>query len=305
MLRIAVILSALVALAQAGDSMEWKMMQKINKYNLYSRCWGDEVMAGFAVKIHKAMEFCGEVQAPMFGGMKPFPLPAAIDNNQLEALRGLLSNPAIATLLKGNQANAWQPFGNGFGRKKRALLEPTSENEMDFMNEVLEFKAGMATQMGNMSCVLTQLEMLDAAGNINMQSYSLATLSPMLSKTPAGSDPAFLKMMVERFDDCYEISRSWPQKSLDRDPNPMMKVYGRHKIFFKCAMKVEDHCCYHFQMKQWIELMYGPLTQERIQKFGLPEDKYDAAALAVRVMHESMTPEEQKVDDFFWQFAKM
>ena len=51
--------------------------------------------------------------------------------------------------------------------------------------------------------------------------------------------------------------------------------------------------------------MYGPLTQERIQKFGLPEDKYDAAALAVRVMHESMTPEEQKVDDFFWQFAKM
>ena len=305
MLRIVVILSILVSLAQAEDGVGWKMMQKIHKYNLFSRCWGDEYMAGFAVKIKKAMEFCGEVQSPMFGGMKPFPLPAAIDNTQLEALRGLLSNPALATLLKGNQANAWQPFGNGFGRKKRALLDPTSEDEEEFMNDVLDFKAGMATKMGNMSCVLTQLEMLDAAGQINMHTFSMTHLSSLISKTPAGSDPEFLQMMVDRFGDCYEISRSFPQKALDRHPNPMIKKYGRHHIFFKCAMKVEENCCVHFQLKQWVELMYGPITQEMIQKFGLPENKYDAATMAIKVMHESMSPEEKKVDDFFWQFSKM
>jgi hypothetical protein len=299
MLRIAVILSVLATLAQAGE-IEWKMMQKIHKWNLYSRCWGDEAMGAFAVKMQKAMDFCSEVQSPIFGGNSAFPLPAPIDNNQLEALRGLLSNPNLAALLKGNQANAWQ---NGFGRKKRALLEPTSEDEMEFMEDVMDFKAGMSTTIGNMSCVLTQMEMLDGAGNINMQSYSLAGLGPLLKNTPAGSDPAFMERLTTGFSDCYEISRAWPQKSLDR--NPMTMKYGRHKIFFKCAKKVEDHCCTQFQMKQWVESFYGPLTDEKIQRFGLPTDKYDAATFALKVMHKAMTPEQKKVDDFFWQFSKM
>ena len=305
MLRIVVILSILVSLAQAEDGVGWKMMQKIHKYNLYSRCWGDDLMVQFAAKINRAIKFCGSVQPPMYGGMTPFPFPAAIDNIQLEALRGLLSNPALATFLKGNQANAWQPFGNGFGRKKRALFDPNSEDKEDFMNDVLDFKTGTATTMGNMSCVLTQVEMIDSAGNINMNFYSLAAMSPTLENSPAGSDREFLQMMVDGFKDCNEISSSFPQKALDRHPNPMMKKYGRHHIFLKCAMKVEDRCCTQFHLKEWVELMYGPITEEKIEKFSLPQNKYDAAEMVIKVMHESMSPAEEKDDDFFWQFSQM
>ena len=32
----------------------------------------------------------------------------------------------------------------------------------------------------------------------------------------------------------------------------------------------------------------------------MPEDKYDAAAMAVKVMMETATPEEKFMDKFFW-----
>jgi len=289
MLKLAIIV-VFGLLATPALSDKRKLMDKIHKYNVLSRCWGEKEMHKFSMEIWEAMKYCGE--APT--AMNPV---ALVGDNQLDALRNLLKNPAVAALLKQQtQSSPWDTLG----RRKREDYEASEEDKMEFMEDIMDFKAGMMTKFSNLSCVLTQMKMLDAEGNINMELYSMKTLYPWLKDTPAGSDPVFLKKMVDSFSDCYDISRSWPQQSLDR--NPVTKKHGRHMIFFECAKKMEYKLCTKFEVSQWIESIYGDLTKANL---GLPGDKYDAAAVALMAMYSAATPEEIFVDDFFWQKSKM
>merc|ERR1712198_2468 len=270
-------------------SDERKLMEKINKYNLLAQCWSNEFMIKWSVEIVKAMEYCGEMPSSNS-------LFAPVGNNQLDVLRGLLNNPAIAALLQQKSSNPWESLG----KRKRSLGEPDEADKLEFMDDLMDFKTGMAAKIGNLSCVMTQMKMLDAAGNINMELYSLKTMQSWLKDTPAGSDPAFLKKLAEKYSDCYDISRTWPQKSLDR--NPITKKHGRHMIFFECAKKVEDKMCALRQVSEWLMFMYGDYTKYDL---GLPADKYDAAALAIKTLYSSATEEEKFVDDFFWSKSKL
>merc|ERR1712127_264032 len=108
--------------------------------------------------MHRACEYCETVQSNV--NTLPGPLAAA---DQLQALRGLLNNPALAQILQA-QSNR-----GGFGRKRRqanGLLNPSEEDKEEFLEDSME------TKIGNLSCVMTQLEMLDAAGNINTDFFS-------------------------------------------------------------------------------------------------------------------------------------
>jgi len=289
-----VILSVLGMMAAPAFSDKQKMMHKMAKYNLLERCWGEDLMTMWSLKLHKACEYCETVQSNT--AFLPSPLAAA---DQLQALRGLLANPAFAQLLQ-SQTNR-----NSLGRKKRqanGLLNPTEEDKQEFYDDFMDFKHGMETKFGNLSCVLTQLEMLDAAGNINMEFFSYENSLKMMGNTPAGSDPVFLKKFVAGCDDCYDISRSFPQKALDR--HPMHKEHGRHMIFFECMKKMEVKMCTKFQINQWLETMYGPLDKLP-QELNLPVDKYDASAVALKTMYSAASDEMKFVDDFFWGPSKM
>ena len=112
--------------------------------------------------------------------------------------------------------------------------------------------------------------------------------------TPAGSQEGFLKKLTDGFRDCYDISQSWPQTSIDRRPD--RKIYGRHTIFFECVHEVEDDMCFKFQMNQWLASMYG-----NDYWTGLNVDRWDAAALTVKSVMNSSPDEEKFVGDFFWQ----
>merc|ERR1719237_97228 len=115
--------------------------------------------------MHRACEYCETVQSNV--NTLPGPLVAA---DQLQALRGLLNNPALAQILQA-QSNR-----GGFGRRKRqanGLLNPSEEDKEEFLEDYMDFKHSMETKIGNLSCVMTQLEMLDAAGNINMETYGI------------------------------------------------------------------------------------------------------------------------------------
>ena len=309
MLKLVILSVVGVLAASAGDSIEWKTMQKIHKFNLLSKCWGDEAMTQFAVWIHKACEFCEEIPLlPTAGGLTPFnvynPRPAAVEDNQIEALRGLLANPSIAALIQPQGwASTWQPFlSNGRSKRAAALLNPTDVDRMEFAEDIADFKQDMQTKIGNLTCVLTQMKMCDANGNINMDAYSYESMSKMFGQTPAGSDPVFLRKLADSFSDCYDISRAWPQQALDR--NPLTKEHGRHMVFFECAKKVEDKLCAQFEIKQWMETLYGPI-EENAEKFGITGDVYDAATMALKVKYSGASEEMKFVDDFFWGKSMM
>lgn len=305
-------MSVLGSLAYAGDSVDMNMMHKLNKYNLLANCFGSEMMAEWSLKQYKAMEFCQSIQSPMFSGpasgLKPFP---EINIEQINALRGLLSNPALSSLLGSantKQNQRWEEvWGQFLNRNKRAaeggLLEVTEEDREEFMMDMADFKESMMAKMSNLSCVLTQLEMLDGAGEINMDHFSYETMSQQMGNTPAGKDSLFVRKMADSFSDCHDISRAWPQKSLDR--HPLTKKHGRHMIFFECSKKAKVMNCVKFQMHQYLETFYGAHEDKDMAHMSMPGDKYDKAMMAVKVMMETASPEEKFVDNFFWGKSKM
>merc|ERR1719328_620992 len=108
-------------------------------------------------------------------------------------------------------------------------------------------------------------------------------------------------------------------------------------IFFKCAKKNEHMNCALGQMKKWVEEWYGSddntateygLPEDRYEaaalsllvldnaasdeewygsddnntatEYGLPEDRYEAAALSLLVLDNAASDEEKFVSDFFW-----
>ena len=62
--------------------------------------------------------------------------------------------------------------------------------------------------------------------------------------------------------------------------------------------------CTEAQLLENLETFYGSEsdeeTAERIASIGLPEDKYDAAAVSVAVIQNAMSEEEKFVERFLW-----
>lgn len=297
MLQGIIILSLGVLSVQAGGgSFEHHIKSRVDTFNILSNCWGKQNMLKFSIAYHKACEFCEQLDAPLYpGGYQTLPA----DSNQIDALRVLLGNPALANLiLNSNGQNSQSSL---FGRKKRqanGLLSPTEEDKQNFLMDFADFKMGMKTKIGNLTCVMTQLKMLDANGDINIRQYTDGIWDEV-EKTNGAADPAFVKKVTDGYDDCYKISQSWPQQSLNR--NPLFKKHGRHMIFFECAKKVEHKMCYMYQVKEWLDIMYGEMDHS---KYGFPEDQYDAAAMIMKVKYESATDEMRFVDEALWGKSK-
>merc|ERR1712134_135248 len=135
---------------------------------------------------------------------------------------------------------------------------------------------------------------------INMEHYTNWDVEGFdVSASLPGKDPELKEKFINAMTDCKAISDNWPQTSLNR--NPVTKAFGRNIIFFKCANKAEKALCAMGQMYHWLEKLYGKYGEdENPEDYGLPKDKYDAAAVSIMVLDASQTPEEKAVNDFFW-----
>merc|ERR1712203_1211207 len=119
-------------------------------------------------------------------------------------------------------------------------IEIDEAAELDkFLEDYDGFKTDIGSMIGNLTCVLTKMDMLDSSLQVNLKAYTTDIWQQMnLKKTLAGEDPEWRQKMISGYTDCYQVASNWPQQSLDR--NPITKVFGRHMIFFKCAMKREE-----------------------------------------------------------------
>ena len=115
--------------------------------------------------------------------------------------------------------------------KKRAVVEMDDDELQEFMENVVEFKEGMESKVGNLTCILTQLNSLDSNMNIN-KDFFLNSMWEEYSSDGYARDPEFVDKVRTGFGDCYEIAESWPQASLNR--NPITRKWGRHMVFFHC-----------------------------------------------------------------------
>merc|ERR1712127_299116 len=182
----------------------------------------------------------GQVQNPWTN------VPAPI-NNRLNPFAGLVNRGILASL------NA--------GRSKREVANGALEEEEleKFLEDFDDFKQDIGTKMGNLTCVLTKMKMLDSTLQVNLEYLTNQRWNEFdVSSSLAGQDPLWRKKMVEGYMDAYSIASNWPQQTL----------YGNSDNF------------------NWSQV-------------GLPADKYDRAAVAVMVMQQAETKEEMFVKQFF------
>merc|ERR1711981_940049 len=286
------LLLSLVCFASSQD-VPRKIREQMAQWNFQERCWGYETMTQISLQMFKAQEYCNTLAPlhsmdhstmtkPFFSTSSQFrrPRPVPKRNDNVELVKGLLK------LLNRNKRQA-EELDTG-------LLNPTEEDFVEFVEDMKNC---------NLTCVMTQLQMIDDQGKPNMQQYTEGWWDGVdtTNEHIAASDPEWKEMMIDSYRDCHDIAESWPQEALDR--NPLTKKYGRNMIFFRCARKSENLNCGKWQILKGLEVWYGQATEEdrqRMTAIGLPANKYDAAVVSMMVLYDAATPEEEFVNDFFW-----
>jgi len=273
-----------------------QIMNEIHTYNLRSQCWGEENVLAYDIAVLGATEKCMQL-APAYDLvelLKPI-------NNPFSTLPGTVNNNPFQRLTNFQNVNQLTSLWRSKRQASNGLLNADQNDFIEFLEDFGEFKEGIATKMGNLTCVLTEMKLLTPDLKINIDEYmkpvaDIEGFKPELSV--AGTDPEFEKKLADGYMDCYRISENWPQAPLNR--NPLSKIFGRHMLFFKCADKAERKMCAKAQMLKWLETIYGTDPSMDPSEHGLPKDKYDAAALSIMVLNNAATPEEEFVGEFFW-----
>jgi hypothetical protein len=270
-MRYLIVLACVVALA-CGDRMGAynDMKRKLDKYNLFTQCFGDKATLQYFQSIKEANDYCkenpsGEDYLNAIDGL-------TADEELFDSLRGLLDSPAVGR----------------FARNKRDTVEE------ELKEEVAEHREEMRAKVDRLSCVLKKMKWLDEKGEIKTWAYE--DLKSYMVKTPIGKDDEMLQKMSNMFQDCYDISEAWPQTMLDR--HPLMKIFGRKKIYFECRSKGLIEVCYKWQLYQGMKLSYGIDTADT--DLGLYGDKFEQAKSAWILGFEHLDEEYKFVNDFFW-----
>jgi len=327
MMKLVLLSLVCMSAVHSSSKLAKKIHRDITKFNNDAACWGKGNAIKFRLAlIHSAEQCSNSPSQDLLRPVNPFLAVLTPTNNPFQTLPAPANNPFQTlpastsqvqrlpqstqqgfNLQKWNQL--WSTvFNQPNSRTKReatqGLLETDEEDFQEFLEDLADFKADMTTKLSNLTCVLSKLKMLDSKLQVNLRAWTHDLWSEIdLSQTLAGSDPVWRNMINTGYTDCYSLAQAWPQETLDR--NPITKVFGRHMVFFKCAQKVEAKCCMEAQANDWLTTMYGQDPTVDYAQFGLPRNKYERAALAIKVMTEAATDEEEFVGDFFYNDSHM
>jgi len=294
-----VLMSLLLAESSfAMDALMKKMVHQTNKHVLEAECWGENNKNKYDLAVGAAMEKCMQL-APAIDLVN-----VLSPNNRFSSLF-----PSINVKNPFKQFQQFQDIDQlvSLWRNKRSaesstgILQPDEDDFMEFLDDVDDFKEGMATKLGNLTCVMTEMKMLTPELKVNIEEYTKDMEEEEeidLNETPIVADPEWRKRLTTGYQDCYDIAESIPSQALSK--SPLSRVFGRQMIFFKCAKKNEKLNCAMGQMKRLVEEWYGSGENITNTDYGLPEDEYEAAALSVMVLRNGASEEERFVGDFFW-----
>ena len=115
-------------------------------------------------------------------------------------------------------------------------MDPDEDDFLEFIDDFRDFKGGMASKIGNLTCVLMELKMLTPEFQVNIEEYTrdISERDDIdISESALLQDPEWLSRLASGYQDCYDISEAIPSAALD--DNPLTRTFGRQMIFFKCA----------------------------------------------------------------------
>jgi len=293
------------AVVKAGGDISDETMEELNSYNLFSRCYGEDNYMRWFVAIHNVFQSCQGVASPIPAAIGDAS-PGAVRSVRLAALGApgaqFAGWPAGVAPATGGWGNLpWSPYllaQPSYGRKKRqvvggGLLKPTQEQIDEFAATALKMQSAWPSKVGNLTCVLTKMNWLDADRNVNLQQFTVDKWN-QIGPNGAAKDPAFVEKMKEGYTKCYDKAQSLPESSLQKYNGQSM---DRQKSFFKCAKKLETQVCAQAQALEHLEKLYGTMSPNTFPE--LKGDLYEAAGWALKVKKEMKSEEEKMVDRFF------
>merc|ERR1712113_1362372 len=188
-------------MGEATMQLMEKMVDEVNTHRLKADCFGESNKIKYDQAIEGAIEKCMQL-APAFN-------LANIIAESHDSLKEPFRQLQFSNL--ENLVSLWRT------KRDTGLVNVDEDDFVEFLDDVSDFKGDMASKMGNLTCVLTEMKLLTPDMKINIKEF--------------------------------------PQTTLDR--NPMKKRFGRQMMFFHCADKNEKMNCALGQMNRWLESYYA------------------------------------------------
>merc|ERR1712158_83946 len=175
-----------VAIQASPHHEEMKqIMNEIHTYNLRSQCWGEENVLAYDIAVLGATEKCMQL-APAYDLvelLKPI-------NNPFSTLPGTVNNNPFQRLTNFQNVNQLTSLWRSKRQASNGLLNADQNDFIEFLEDFGEFKEGIATKMGNLTCVLTEMKLLTP----DLKILSTGTHSPRSLDATCSSSSALTKL---------------------------------------------------------------------------------------------------------------
>merc|ERR1719222_1810976 len=180
-----------------------------------------------------------------------------------------------------NQMGRMSQFKNMFNsmRFKRAAGDNLDLGDR-LVEKLAEQKHQVEAKIGNMTCVMRELNVLDASNNIDVQA--------MKRDTHKYTMPSewFKNKYEHLLDTCYEMATNLPAEIAENsvitgETFGTVKL-GEVKMFSKCCEKAKMKLCMHQDIKKKVESNFGPM-EDILQETQLIEHEF--YPLVMQLLH--------------------
>ena len=237
----------------AMDDMFKKIMKETAFHTFNAACFGENNKNLYDLAVGAAMEKCMQLAPAIdlinllsprnqFNSLFPSvnrknPFEQFQVNRQWQLIK--MKNGLIFLLLQAYKdidqlTSLW--------RNKRSadassgLIQIDEDDFIEFLEDFADYKGNMATKIGNLTCVMTEMNLLTPELKVNIEEYTkdMAEVEEFdLTETEIVADPEWRARLSRGYQDCYDISESIPSQALTG--NPLKRMFGRQMMFFKCA----------------------------------------------------------------------
>merc|ERR1712141_997528 len=197
------------------------------------------------------------------------------DDDDDDDFFGIDDDEKFAELLFFNKNKRQANNANTRGRYKRQ--SDLYELGDRLSEKLMEQKEEMKMKMGNMTCVLKELKIVDENMELDLENM-LDDVKSMNIRDKWLEDKT-----IEDIRTCYAVVQSLPQRFFAGMPLP--EQYVKVKKFKKCKKMCTMHTCMNHDIKRKLEDNFGPLGK-LVETTGLPENQL--LPMAMKLLHGDM-----------------
>jgi len=261
----------------------------INHYNLLEKCYGQESIGKYFMDIENASRFCLKQETP------------ASIVSQLHTDDGMDTVNTLGRLQSATKLSDLITPSNRRRKREVSGLFPLTEEQIQHMKDHMEEDENeLMFAIGNLTCVMEKMQMIDRDGEILIENYRGDNLENLLKVTTAGSDPDFITSTSEAAEDCFILAKELPKEDHDDHDNhdAVIKSFEKKKNFFECMFEAQEELCLKWQMYHGMKDIYG-VDVDKVN-LGGHGDKYEKGKDAWIENHKLAGHVHQAILNFFW-----